>query len=340
MPPKRLKNKKYYLLAAILLAILGGFFYFRSRGESLPPKSTTVEKRTIKDTIELSGEVTAESYANLHFMAGGLVTYAPFQEGDHVAKWSTIASLDTRSLKQTLEKQLNLYAKERHDFDQTQDDYEHEIATGDIDQELRRILEKAQYDLDNSVIDVELQDLAVRLSRLSSPINGILASSPIATANVYVGPTDVWYVVDPDSLTFTADLDESDLYRVEPGQAATIELDAYPDWVMDTTVERIAYQSKLTTTGTIFELTLHLPPEHRDELRLGLNGNVSILRKTYDSVLTIPIESVKETEEGTVVTIEKDGKPTEKLIKLGVSDDMYYEVVEGLSDGETIYYGK
>jgi macrolide-specific efflux system membrane fusion protein len=340
MPPKKSKKTRYFILAGLILVVLAGYFFMHKKSSTLPQNSTTVERRTIKETVELSGEVTAESYANLHFPAGGLVTYAPYKEGDEIAKFSTIASLDQRSLKKSLEKYLNLYAVQRNSFDQTVDDNDNSIPEGDLARELDRLLANNQYQLDNSVVDVELQDLAIKLSRLSSPLKGILVSSPITTPNVYVGITDSWYVVDPTSLTFTADLDESDLSLIEEGQPATIVLDAYPDWELKTSVKKVAYMSKLTTTGTIFEVTFPLSPEHVLDLRLGLNGNVSILRSTRENVLSIPIESVKETLDGTVVTVLEDGKPVEKQVKLGASDDRYYEVLEGLEDGQEIYYGK
>lgn len=340
MPPKKSKKTIFYLVGAILLVLVVGYYY-TSRGKSnLPPNSALVERRTIRETLELSGEVTAENYANLHFPAGGLVTYAPFKEGDQVKKWSTVASLDQRTLKKSLEKYLNLYAIQRNNFDQTIDNNDNSIPQGDLARELDRILANNQYQLDNSVVDVELQDLALTLSHLSSPLDGILVSSPINTPNVYVGVTDNWYIVDPNSLTFTADLDESDLSLLEEGQSAIISLDAYPDWELDSSVQKISYMSKLTTTGTIFEVTFPLPAEHVLDLRLGLNGNVSVLRSVHENVLTIPIESVHETLDGPVVTVVENGEKLDKSVTLGSSDDRYYEVVEGLSDGEKIYYGK
>lgn len=338
MPPKKSRKKLYFILAVLVVLGVSSFFFIRRNTDKLPDHSATVEKRTLRETIDLSGEVTADTYAKLHFPAGGLVTYYPWHEGDQIEKFSTVASLDQRALKKTLEKYLNTFVKERNDFDTTQDTYETDKQLGNLEPDIRRALEAAQYDLNSSVLDVELQDLSLKLSRLTSPIKGTLVSSPITTPNVYVTALDEWYIVDPESLTFTADLDESDLSKVEVGQTATIDLDAYPDMELETTVRDISYNSKLTTTGTVFEVTFGLPSQEVTKLRLGLNGNVSILKATYESVLTIPIESVKETADGTIVTVEENGKPVERSVKLGASSDMYYQVLDGLEDGEKIYY--
>jgi len=339
MPPRKSRRKLWFILFGLVLILGGAWWYLTHRTNSFPSNSATVTRRTIRETLELSGEVTASEQANLHFPAGGLVTYYPYREGDEIQKFSTIAALDQRALKGTLTKYLNTYAKERNDFDATQDTYTEDKELGNLDAEVRRILEGAQYDLNNSVIDVELQDLSLKLSRLTSPLTGILVSSPITTSNVYVSALDEWVVVDPTSLIFTADLDESDLAKVSVGLTAKIELDAFPEFSIDSTLAKISYLSKLTSTGTIFELTFPLPPAELSRLRLGLNGNVSLLLSTREEVLSIPIEAVKDELDGYSVTVVKDGKPVTKQIKLGVSDDQYYEVIEGLSDGETIYYG-
>ena len=340
MPPKSNKKIKWLIIAGIV-AVVAAILLFRARSSSdLPPKSVTVITGTIKESIELSGEITASNYANLHFPVGGLITYTPFSEGDEVAKWSTVASLDSRELEKTLKKQLNTYVSARHDFDTVQDTYEKEREDGDVDQALRRILESSQYDLENSVIDVEIRDLALSLSRLSSPLTGILVASPTTTANIYVGPTDIWQVVDPTTLIFAADLDESDLSRVEVGQHANITLDAFSDSPITTSLDSIAYSSKLTTTGTIFEVEFKIPVETSRTLRLGLNGSVSILKETHENILLVPIEAVQERGSSEIVIIDEGGEPVEKEVQLGVSDDKYYQVLEGLAEGQTIYYGK
>ncbi|MEI6690115.1 MAG: efflux RND transporter periplasmic adaptor subunit [bacterium] len=335
------KKIPIWVLVIVVAAAAGGYWYFAKPNVSPTLKHATVEKRDLTESLELSGKVTAEKFANLHFLAGGLVTYAPFQEGNTVKKWATIARLDTRQLNLALKQQLNLFASSRADFDTTQDTYTKQKNDGDVNQALRRILEKTQYTLDNSVINVELQDLSLKLSSLTSPIDGILVKSPIKTANVYVSAADNFQIVDPTTLTFTADLDESDLSKIKEGMAAHIILDAYPDINIASTVERIAYSAKETTTGTTYEVTVHLPEDVIKTLRLGLNGTVAITRETHVGALVLPIEAVTETGKAATVNLENSDKSiTVKNVKLGASDNTNVEITEGLASGDTVVYGK
>jgi multidrug efflux pump subunit AcrA (membrane-fusion protein) len=241
------------LFVLVLLVILGGWYFFGRK-----PKVSYDEYRPVRsdisDTLELSGKVRADKSATLKFAAGGLVTYLGPKSGDTVKKWQTLASVDTRQLQKTMEQKLNLYAIQRGTFDQTIDDNNNSVPGGDLGATLKRLLEKNQYQLENTVKDVEYQDLYLKLSRLYSPIDGILTQTPITTANVQVSALDAWIVVDPTTLYLSADLDETDLKRVSVGQKVVVQLDAYPDLKINSTITSIAYSPKETSTGTTFEV--------------------------------------------------------------------------------------
>ena len=137
-------------------------------------KTVTVKQGDLTQTLELSGHLQAEENLTLRFQTSGLLTWVAVKEGDWVRRGQALATLDRRALEKTLKKELNDYSKERADFEQDQDDHKLVREGLVIDYEIRRILDKAQWDLENSVIDVELADLSHRLAVLSSPIAGIV----------------------------------------------------------------------------------------------------------------------------------------------------------------------
>lgn len=330
-------KKLKFIIPVLLVLLVGAFFFFRQRSQKGQYREEVVVRRDITQTIELSGKVEAEKRADLKFSPGGLVTYYPFKEGDRVGRFQTIAALDQRQIQQNLKKQLNLYAIERGEFDQTQDDHEKEIQDGDIDKELRRILEKAQYQLDNSVIDVELQDLSAKLARIYAPFDGILVDSPITSPHVNVGLTDIFTLIDPSSLYFLADLDEGDLQQVRPGQQAVITLDAFPGTTISTSVKDISFSPKETTAGTTYQLNLPISSPFMAQLRLGLNGTAEIVLNEKVGVLTVSLLSVRENDQGNkVVLVSENGKPVERVIETGIEDIDYVEVVSGLQENDKI----
>ena len=338
MPPKKSKKKLYLILIGVIIVALIGWKLLKHNDHEYV--EFTVEKNDITQTIELSGEVDAALREDLHFLAGGLVTYFPWSEGDEITKFSTIASLDSRILKKTLKKYLNLYSIQRNTFDQTADDNNNSIPTGELGDELNRLLATSQNKLDNSVLDVELQDIALRLSRLYAPFTGILVSSPITTPNVNVSALDNFTLVDPSTLYFLADLDESDLSVIQSGLPVQLELDAFPGHMITTTVDNISYSSKITSTGTTYEVTIFIPENELSKLRLGLNGTASIILSSKNNILTLPIEAITEEVDRTYVLVMDGNKVVEKNIEIGISDNSQVEIVGGLALGDEVMLEK
>lgn len=328
--------KTHKLLVFIVGAVLLAGWYFFLRKPSVEYDSFTVTRQDLAETLELSGEVAAANSATLRFGAGGLVTYLGAHEGDVVKKWQTLASVDTRLTQKVLEQKLNLYAIARGTFEQTIDDNDNSVPDGDLARTLKRLLEKNQYQLDNTVKDVEYQDLTLKLSRLTSPLAGILVSAPITTSNVQVLPTDTWTVVDPASLYFSADVDETDLGRIHVGQKVIVTLDAFPDLRLESTISHIAFSPKETSTGTTFEVKIPLIGKV-DLLRLGLNGTGAVVLTEKSQVLTLPAAAITGNNGDTHVYVKVGNQYQEHQIKTGIEADGLVEITEGGDGLDQVY---
>lgn len=332
--------KTHKLTTAIVLIAFGlGIYSYTNRAK---PEyiEYRVESGSIRDTLELSGKVTANSLATLRFPAGGLVTYLGAKEGDTVKKWQTLATIDSRQLQKTLEQKLNLYAIQRGTFEQTIDDNDNSVPDADLGRELRRLLAQNQYQLENTVKDVEYLDLSIKLTRLTTPIGGILVKSPTKTSGVNVLATDTWIVVDPTSLYFSADLDETDLKRVVVGQKVEIKLDAYPDTTFESVVSSIAFTPKETTSGTVYEIKLTLAESELSKLRLGLNGSATIILTDKSDVLRLPSSALTFEGTKTTVLLKNGDKYEEKEVEVGIENDGFVEIIKGLAQNDQVYSQK
>jgi RND family efflux transporter MFP subunit len=323
----------------VLVALVASWYFFIRKPEATYDEYTS-KKSDIKETLELSGKVRASQSASLKFLAGGLITYLGPKEGDSVKKWQTIASVDSRQLQKTLDQRLNVYSIQRGTFDQTIDDNDNSVPSGDLGNTLKRLLEKNQYQLENTVSDVEYLDLSVKLSRLTSPIDGVLVQSPIETSNVQVSAADTWVVVDPTSLYFSADLDETDLKRVVVGQKAHVSLDAFPDREINSEISTISFSPKETSTGTTYEVKIKLADGDAKDLRLGLNGTVALVLSEIKGALTLPMSAVVTKNGGSYVTVKSGSKYIEKSVTTGIENDGVVEITAGLGEAENVYVKK
>jgi multidrug efflux pump subunit AcrA (membrane-fusion protein) len=314
-PWRMLKNHWKLLTFVCVLCLLGGTWIMRQRAKAQPTITfANVTRSSITKALEISGVVDAKEKATLRFIAGGKVTYLGAREGDQVKKWQTLAKIDSRDLEKRLAQDLNLYFNERMDFEQNKDDRQDIART----REIERTMQKDQKTLENSVLDVEIRDIAIRNAILSSPIDGILLTTPTNVTGVQLLATDTFEVVNPNSLVIKAAVDERDIGLVHIGQHVTIRLDAYPDTPLESTVNRVSYRSAQTSTGTVFVVEIVMPitgiEKPLDRYRLGMNGDVAIELAKAENVLTIPAECVKTEGSHTFVNVKTGPETTERRI--------------------------
>jgi len=241
---------------------------------------------------------------------------------------------DRAALQKQLEQNLNLYMKERYDFENVRDDIKDQV----LDTEDNRSVAKDQLDLENQVLNVEIQSIAIQNTVLSAPFAGVLTVAPTNVTGVQLIATDYFEVVNPETLIFRAAIDEIDLHRISLGQSGQIVLDAYEDETIDSSLSYISYVSSESTSGTVFLLEFPLLSSDLNKYRLGMNGDALITLAKKENVLTVPLDAISERDGKVFVQIKTDAKEQaeEREIELGLEGDDEVEVLAGLNEGEQI----
>lgn len=336
----RLAKRYWYIL--IIIAVVGGIYWWIKRPQPVTYQEYQVTRQPLTVTLTASGSLAAHRQANLKFQSAGRLAWVGVREGDRVGQWQAIASLDRRSLEKNLQKELNDYLKTRWDFQDNRDTYG--VTTDNLDKHTltaaaRRVLEKSQFDLNSSVLDVEIQTVAKEFATVLAPFSGIVAELAQPAAGVNVSLTDpIATVIDPTSMYFSAEIDELDIAGVLPGQSTQLTLDAYPDEPLDTTVSEIGFSPiTLSGGGTGFEVKFSLPVAN-DALRykLGMNGDAAIVLAEKPSALVLPLEAVVMRDDLVMVQQQVGDELVEKEIRTGLETDEYIEVTGGLSEGDTV----
>lgn len=297
---------------------------------------TAVSKGDMEILTSASGVIKAEKDATLRFQTSGLLSWVGVQKGDAVRKGQAVASLDKRDLQKRFQKEMNDYLNERWDFEQTQDDYKEIKENRLVTDSIKRILEKNQFDLNNSVLDVEIADLAVRFSTLTSPFEGIVVELDQPYAGVNVAPTSAFYrIIDPKSIYFEAKVDETDISKVKIGDRVKLFVDAYPEETFEGTVGKIDFSATTSSGGgTAYNAWIYFT--NAENFRLGMNGDAEIIHSSLTDVLLVPISAFSEKGGKTFVWKLIDGKAQQVEIEIGNIGDEYIQVVSGLSEGDQV----
>ncbi len=336
---------KKIIITLFVLGIFGfvGYRYYKTNiaNASTPVEGETpftVQKTTLRDTLTLSGKIDADEKVTLAFKSGGRLVWLGAKEGDYVQKGQGIASLDQRELQKSLESQLNTYMITRWDFDQTrQDNKDAPYRDGDVGDRMKRIIDKAQFGLNNSVINVELQTLAREYAYLSTPIEGVVTRMAVTQPGIIVTPTNTFEIINPSTIYFAATADQTEVPKLTVGQTAQVILDPYPEEQIRATVKSIAFTPKTGESGTVYEIKMVFASENNNlKYRIGMTGDVEFTTRQKSNIIAIPTQYVKTEGGKKYVTKVSDGKKIKVEVKIGEEGDSDIEIRSGLKVGDVI----
>ncbi len=336
-----MNKKRIWILVAIILLLVAGFIWKKTSVQS--KNASSIELYTVKKTqfiksVSSSGKTKADSSVALKFQTSGLLSWVGVKEGDSVAKGQVIAQLDARDVQKSLEKSLRDYSATRNDFEETwRVTYKGtDHPTGALTDTVKRILEKNQWNLEKSVLDVELKHLALEYSRLVTPIAGIVTHIDTPVAGVNITPAGaVFEIIDPSSIVFEAKIDETDVGELAVGQKATVSLDAFSGKSFTGVIQSISYSAETSTGGaTVFPVTIRIVSDV--PLRVGYNGDVSVETNQLSDVLVLPLAAIREDGKTKYVYKKTGDSYSKNPIESSVSNEDVAVVSKGLNEGDEV----
>ncbi len=335
--------KRRWYIVVIILAVVGFILYQRqnSATKSATDTTYTVKRQTLEEDLSLSGKIDAEEIATLHFQSAGRIVWSGAKVGDYLQQYQGIATLDARDIQTRLKKYLNTYEIARRDFDQSQSDTR-EVKIGTLTKDQRdqalRAFEKAQFNLNNSVLDVELQNIAAEAAYLYSPINGILVEAGGLYPGINVSPAvDTYVVVNPSTIYFSATADQTDIPQLSKLYEAKITLDAYPDETIDGGINQIAFTPKEGESGTVYEVKLSLNESNTTyKYRLGMTGDASFVLRKKEHAIAVPSRFIKTEKGEKYVFRQQNGQKVKTVVKTGDVYDTDTEIISGLQEGDVV----
>jgi RND family efflux transporter, MFP subunit len=162
------------------------------------------------------------------------------------------------------------------------------------------------FKLDDSTIqnniqakELEIQqaqsDLSFKQSNLSkdtvtSPIDGVISTLSFKEGNSIGQDKAIAAIVDPKQLQIIVPIDELDIGKVKVGQNANIGIDAVKGKIYSGTVQKISQIGKTTNNVSTYDVTVSV--SNPEDLKPGMNANVTIAVESKENVLTVPSEAL------------------------------------------------
>lgn len=141
-------------------------------------------------------------------------------------------------------------------------------------------------------------------------------------------------------MNITVSVDESDILSISVGQEATVTCDSLEDQTFTGTVTEINTEGSSSNGVTTYSAVISVP---RDANMLaGMSADVTITIEGVDNALLIPEAALNKTSSTAYVYTSYD-EETDTLgdmveVTIGISNGNYVEIIDGLSEGDTVYY--
>jgi RND family efflux transporter MFP subunit len=310
----------------------------------------TVTRRTIATEVKATGVIKPRVGAEVRVgsRASGVVGRLLVQIGDAVRKGDLLAELDTRELLAREDQAEAALASASAQLDYALADLRRKqaleglIAAGDLDL-AKRGAAVAEQQRAEAAAALTYARTQLAYARIEAPISGVVSSVATQEGETVsaslAAPTFVT-LVDLSRLEVWAYVDETDIGRIQLGQLASFSVDTYGDQAFEGRVSAIYPQPAIRDNVVNYVTVIRFAPPQRQILRPEMTASVRIALESREGVIAVPRGAVRREAGRTLVACLRGGEVVDREVRTGLRDETWWEIVEGLSENETVIMGK
>ncbi len=378
----------------ILLAVFG-----RKDKKGIMVAAEKAATRNIVEEVTASGTIYPESEVKISPDVSGEIIDLYVQEGDTVKKGQLLVRINPDIYQTQLEQakaglnnakasSANIQAQllrtranvelQRKNFEMQEKLYkdkvisQQEYNTAEAQYEMSRAELKAaekqalasEYNTQSVEASVNQAGKTYNRTSVVAPTDGVITGLVSKRGERVVGTaqmagTEMMRISDLSRMEVRVEVNENDIVRINVGDTAGIEVDAYDGRKFKGVVTQVANSSKNSAVAvsteqvTKYEVKVLILKSSYEDLmvenggkmpfRPGMSSTVHIYTKTETNVLTVPVAAItlKEKtdnsgEKEEVVFVVEKGKAVKKVVKTGIQDTRYIKIIEGIKPGEEV----
>ncbi len=406
-----MSKKTIYILSGSALVLVVALLALSKMGVIGSQKKGTevdialVNEMTIIETVSATGKIQPEIEVKISSEVSGEIIALPIKEGQVVKKGDLLVKINpdlytsgfNRSVSNLSGTKAGLSqadasfkeAKSNYDRSKTlfdkgiisKSDWDKAVASFEV---AKATKESAYYNVQSASATVNEAKDNLGRTTIYAPADGTISMLNVELGERVLGTqqmagTEILRVANLNNMEVEVDVNENDIVKINIGDAAKVEVDAYLKKEFTGVVTSISNSASSDLTAdqvTNFKVKIRIQKESYQDLlvgkpatyspfRPGMTATVDIITTRKERVLGVPISAIvvksdtAAVEKITVDDIEKKEKqPVSKsdqkyecvfvksgdkvkisVIKTGIQDDTNIEVISGLKKGETIIIG-
>ena len=182
-------------------------------------------------------------------------------------------------------------------------------------------------------IDRDEVGLKFQKAPVESTLTGILGRVYVDLGENVTANTPIALVVSADKVKIGLDIPEKYLPKITLGQQARISVDSWPLEKFIGMVTKISPVIDLSTRTAPVEITV-VNKQYR--LKSGMFAKVELMVEARNNVPVILREAIMGHDPDSYVFVVKDKKAVLRKISLGIRQGPYFEVRQGLAEGDSV----
>jgi HlyD family secretion protein len=305
------------LVVGVVGATAYAYYHYKDSGPKFTVNTAQVTRGDIVDTVGATGTLQAVTTVQIGAQVSGMISELHADFNSLVKKGQVLARLDPSLFQTQIEQAKANLVRSQADLERQK------VALDDANQKLTRARELAarqllaKSDLDAAEIAAKSAEAQLKSSEaqitqaqaslnqnevslehtvIEAPIDGLVISRNVdvgqTVASSLQAPTLFVLAADLTKMQVVANLDESDVGRIRPGQVVTFRVDAYPAETFRGTVSQVRLnpivQQNVVTYATVIDV-----PNNDLKLKPGMTANVNVEIARSSNVLRVPNSALR-----------------------------------------------
>lgn len=364
------KKALYYLLGGvvllvIILVVLSKSGSLGSKEEGKEVETAMVNTMTLTETVSATGKVQPEIEVKISSEVSGEIIELPIKEGQTVKKGDLLVRVNPDLYQSGVSRSQASLSTTRAGLNQADAQLKEARANYDRNKTLfdKGVISKAEWDKivssyevaragkQSAYYNVQSANATVTEARdnlnrttIYSPVDGTISRLDAELGERVVGTqqmtgTEILRVANLNNMEVEVDVNENDIVKIDIGDAANIEVDAYLKRQFKGVVTSISNSASAELTAdqvTNFKVKVRILKESYEDMvkgrpsnyspfRPGMTATVDIITESKSNIIAVPISAVvvKSDTTATKKDVLKELEEQEKEKETGQTDKKY-----------------
>lgn len=404
-----MSRKKILIILAIFVVISGLIYLSKSgkignRDKGTEVETAKVDEITIIETVSATGKIQPEVEVKISSEVSGEIIALPVKEGQVVKKGELLVKINPDLYTSGYNRTVSNLSGTKAALSQADASFKEAKASYERSKTLydKGIISRSEWDKaiasyevavankQSAYFQVKSADATVREAKdnlgrttIYAPADGTISMLNVELGERVLGTqqmtgTEILRVANLNNMEVEVDVNENDIVKINVGDSANVEVDAYLKKEFKGVVTSISNSASTAVSAdqvTNFKVKVRIVKESYLDLlegkpatyspfRPGMTATVDIITKRKEKVIGIPISAVVMKSDTTATKkyeVEEEGddnkvkanadkkfecvfvkvgdKAKIRIVKTGIQDDSNIEVISGLAKGDVVITG-